>query len=60
MKHTLSRELAQLETETFEIDDVADLRQNMAGFSTSCCSCTRNQGSIGMQWPPTPIPGSRI
>jgi thiazolylpeptide-type bacteriocin precursor len=31
----LRTELAQLETETFEIDDVADVGENMASTSTS-------------------------
>ncbi len=48
----LRSELDQLETETFEIDDLADLEMNVADGTTSCststsstCSCSTSSSS---------------
>ena len=40
----LTQELLELESETFEVIDVAELNEEMAG-STSCCSCSCSCGS---------------
>ncbi|WP_363320458.1 thiazolylpeptide-type bacteriocin [Pseudonocardia sp.] len=39
MAFVLSREILELESETFEITDLADFTDDLAG-STSCCSCS--------------------
>jgi thiazolylpeptide-type bacteriocin precursor len=41
----LKIELAELETETFEIDDVADVGENMASGTTSCSTSTSSTTS---------------
>ncbi|MEU8324087.1 thiazolylpeptide-type bacteriocin [Nonomuraea sp. NPDC048881] len=37
---TLSRELRELESETFEISDIAEFGDELAATSSSCCSCS--------------------
>ncbi len=36
----LRNELAQLDSETFEIEEISDVRQELAGWCSSSCSCS--------------------
>ncbi|WP_026123011.1 hypothetical protein [Nocardiopsis halotolerans] len=37
---TLGRELLELEAVTFEVEDLSDVGQDMAGVCSSSCSCS--------------------